>query len=144
MLFTEGLHNAQGISMRSFPQKGLRFQSQHLATWPRCPVPPFSPTGLGPYVRSSCSWICKSHEHVVVNTGMHTPKHHMISVLSTVTEHTRSSPWDGAILSSFYWQQLQVTLSLNTDFHTLGWQWHPLCLSLCRCELRDPAATVWD
>ena len=68
----------------------------------------------------------------------------MISVLSTVTEHTSSSPWEEVILSSSYWQQLPVTLSPNTDFLTLRWQWHPLCLSLCRCELTDPAATVWS
>ena len=129
--------------MRSFPQKGLGFEPQHRATWLRCPVPLFSPTGLGPYLRSPCSWICKSREQMVLNKGMHTTLHHMISVLSIVTEHTRSSPWDGAILSSSYWQQLQVKGSPITDFHTLRWQWHPLCLSLCRCELTDPAATVW-
>ena len=137
MLFTEGLHSSQGRSMRSFLWKGLGFEPQHLATWPRCPVPPFTSTGLGPYLRSSLlinmqiAWVYGSKYW-----DSHTKTSYDQCPLHSPLAH-KSSPWDGAILSSSYWQQLQVILSLNTDFHTLRWQWHP------PCELTDPAATVW-
>ena len=95
---------AQGKCMGCTSSDSIRTWTWALCYLTHVPFQSFlsstSPAGLGFYIRSTCSWICKLLQTMWVNTGMFIPwKQPMISVLSTVTEHTDSNmEWNWVIL----------------------------------------------
>ena len=76
---------------------------------------------------------------------VYTTQKHKVTVLTTVTEHTDlTMGWSCIILFLVATATGKgLTVAGLRSGHTLGWQWHPLSLSLHRCPLPGPTAAAW-